>query len=109
MRNYKDKTLAALLALFGGIFGLHRFYLGQNGKGFIMILLSIFTLGVVTSIIGIIDFVAFLSMSQETFDLNTIIRMISCDVPPGTDLTTGAIKRANLQAREIPRIGEIEE
>lgn len=68
MRNYKDKTLAALLALFGGIFGLHRFYLGQNGKGFIMILLSIFSLGVVTSIIGIIDFVAFLSMNQETFD-----------------------------------------
>src|SRR5690606_36028946 len=69
MRKYKDKNLAALLAFFGGIAGLHRFYLGQNGKGFLMILLSIFTMGILGSIIGVIDSIVFLSMSEETFDL----------------------------------------
>lgn len=68
MRNYKNKNLAALLAFFGGIVGLHRFYLGQNGKGFLMIILSIFTMGVLGSIIGVIDSIAFLSMSEEKFD-----------------------------------------
>src|SRR5690606_41221281 len=69
MRKYKDKNLAALLAFFGGIAGLHRFYLGQNGKGFLMILLSIFTMGILGSIIGVIDSIVFLSMSEETVDL----------------------------------------
>lgn len=68
MRNYKNKNLAALLAFFGGIIGLHRFYLGQNGRGFLMILLSIFTFGALSSIIGIMDCVAFLLMSEERFD-----------------------------------------
>src|SRR5690606_25590470 len=68
MRNYKNKNLAALLAFFGGIVGLHRFYLGQNGKGFMMIILSVLTMGVLGSIIGVIDSIAFLSMSEEKFD-----------------------------------------
>lgn len=69
MRKYKDKNLAALLAFFGGIAGLQRFYLGQNGKGFLMIFLSIITMGILGSIIGVIDSIVFLTMSEEAFDL----------------------------------------
>src|SRR5690606_28358833 len=69
MRKYKDNNLTALLAFLGGIAGLQRFYLGQKGKGFLMILLSIFTMGILGSIIGVIDSIVFLSMSEETFDL----------------------------------------
>ena len=68
MRNYKNKNLAALLAFFGGIVGLHRFYLGQNGRGVMMIILSIFTMGLLGSIIGVVDSIAFLSMNEEKFD-----------------------------------------
>ncbi|MEL6275986.1 MAG: NINE protein [Bacteroidota bacterium] len=59
----KDKNLAAVLAFFGGVFGLHRFYLGQIGLG---ILYCIFF--PIASIIGVIDAIVLLSMDEETFD-----------------------------------------
>lgn len=68
MRKEKDKNLTALLAFFGGVVGLQRFYLGQKGLGFLMIFLAIFTMGVVSSIIGVIDAILFLTMSNEKFD-----------------------------------------
>ena len=58
----KDKNLAAVLAFFGGAFGLHRFYLGQIALAFIYF---IPVLGVV---LGIIDAITLLSMDQEQFD-----------------------------------------
>lgn len=36
----KSKLVAGLLALFGGVFGLHSFYLGYMGKGILHILLA---------------------------------------------------------------------
>lgn len=68
MRKPKNKNLAALLAFFGGIIGLQRFYLGQIGLGFFMIILAILTVGVVSSIIGLIDSIVFLTMSEDKFD-----------------------------------------
>lgn len=59
----KDKNLAAVLAFFGGYFGLHRFYLGQIGLG---VLYCIFF--PIAIIIGVIDAILLLSMDQDTFD-----------------------------------------
>lgn len=68
MNNSKNKILTALLAFFGGIVGLHRFYLGQIGLGILMIFLSLISLGAIGSIVGIIDSIIFLSMSNEKFE-----------------------------------------
>ena len=61
----KDKTTAALLAIFLGSFGAHRFYLGQTGAGFLCL---IFFRTFIPAIIALIDFIVFLTMSQESFD-----------------------------------------
>ncbi len=62
----KNKNIAALLAFFFGIFGVHRFYLGQTGLG--IVYLVFFWLGF-PAIIGLIDAIIFLSMDQDEFDM----------------------------------------
>ena len=59
----KDKTLAGLLALILGIFGVHRFYLGQIKLGILYLILP-----GISVILGVIDAVIFLTMDQEDFD-----------------------------------------
>ena len=61
MANYttttsdKKRTVALLLCIFGGFFGLHQFYVGRIGKG----LLYMFTCGFL--LIGVmIDFLSIL-------------------------------------------------
>lgn len=61
----KTKTTTALLAFFFGGFGLHRFYLGQKGKA-VVSLLFFWTL--IPTLIGIIDFIVFISMEDERFN-----------------------------------------
>lgn len=64
-RDKKDKVIAAVLALFGGSFGIHRFYLGNTGSGIAHIL---FCWTMIPSIVSFVDCVGFLTMSQEAFD-----------------------------------------
>jgi TM2 domain-containing membrane protein YozV len=61
----KNKITAALLAFFLGSFGAHKFYLGQTSKGILFIL---FIWTTVPSILAFIDFIVFLSMSDEKFN-----------------------------------------
>ncbi len=53
------------MALFGSTFGLHRFYLGQVGKGILSIL---FLWTFVPTLIGVIDFLYFLVIGEAKFD-----------------------------------------
>ena len=63
----KDKNIAAILSFPPfGTFGLHRFYLGQIGLGILYFVL--FATGIST-LLGFIDFIAFLSMDNELFNV----------------------------------------
>lgn len=64
----KSKLAAALLAFFLGGLGVHRFYLGQVGLGFlyIVIFLLVGWTGI-SSIIALIDFIVIITMSDERF------------------------------------------
>mgnify|MGYP002626130972 CR=1 FL=1 len=78
--SMKNKNVAGLLALFFGIFGTHRFYLGQRGIGILYILA--FFLGMMITVasdgeapfimapavISFIDAVLFFSMPKADFD-----------------------------------------
>jgi len=61
----KSKSTATLLAFFLGGFGIHRFYLGQSGKGF-MYLIFFWTL--IPAFIALFDFIGFLMMPENTFN-----------------------------------------
>ena len=62
----KNKGLTTILALFFGVFGVHRFYLGQKFLGVLYIVLF-FVFGL-SFIISLIDVLGFLFMSKERFD-----------------------------------------
>jgi len=61
----KNKTTAALFALFLGWFGVHRFYLRQPGLGILYIVL--FSMGI-SVVLGIIDAIVLLAMDPAEFD-----------------------------------------
>lgn len=63
--NGKTKIAAALFAFFLGGFGAHKFYLGQIGLGFVYL---IFCWTFIPAIIAFIEFILFLTMSDETFN-----------------------------------------
>lgn len=79
IQGMKNKKVAAALAFFFGIWGVHRFYLGQRFLGvlyFLMFFMGMlflienedFPLIAVPAILGFIDFVLFLAMPKEDFD-----------------------------------------
>lgn len=65
IKTRKDKTTAALLALFLGWMGAHRFYLGQGGLGiFYLILMG----AGISFFLGFLDFLVLTFGSKEKFD-----------------------------------------
>jgi TM2 domain-containing membrane protein YozV len=65
----KDKTNAALLALFLGPIGAHKFYLGRTGVGVLYLILTCtFVLAFIPAIAGFIDFVILALMDKDEFN-----------------------------------------
>ena len=71
----KDHVAAGLLAIFLGSLGIHKFYLGYNTPGFIILAVtivgSIFSLGIAglaMVVISIVEGVLYLSKSQTEFE-----------------------------------------
>jgi TM2 domain-containing membrane protein YozV len=63
-----QRITAGLLAIFFGWLGIHKFYLGYNTAGIIMIVVSIFTCGSIMSIIGLIEGIIYLTKTDEQFN-----------------------------------------
>lgn len=70
----KNKFVAGILALFLGVLGIHKFYLGCTTAGIVMLvvfLLGIILLGIPSFIIGIIAFIEaliYFFKSDEAFE-----------------------------------------
>ena len=61
----KDKNTAAILALFMGTIGVHKFYLGRIGAGIIYL---IFSFTFIPTLLGLIDFFVLALMDQDEFN-----------------------------------------
>lgn len=63
--NRKSKMVAALLAIFFGSFGLHKFYLGKVVWGLIYLFLFWSS---ISMILGFIEGIYYLTMSDKDFE-----------------------------------------
>lgn len=76
----KDHVAAGLLAIFLGTLGIHKFYLGYNTSGFIMLAVtiigSIVTFGLAAGvmwIISIVEGILYLTKSQSEFEYSYVV------------------------------------
>ena len=76
----KDHVAAGLLAIFLGMFGVHKFYLGYNNAGFIMLAVTVIG-GIVTLtmaslivwVIAIVEGFIYLLQSQTEFERTYVV------------------------------------
>lgn len=61
----KDKNVAAILALFLGGIGVHKFYLGRTGAGLLYLL---FSLTMIPALLAVIDFFVLALMDTDEFN-----------------------------------------
>lgn len=64
-RHNRNKGVAAVLALFLGGLGAHKFYLGQTGSGLLYLL---FFWTWIPAIIAFVEAIIYLTKSDEDFD-----------------------------------------
>lgn len=65
----KSRIVAILLAFFLGLFGVHKFYLYQNKRGLLMLLLTITGFGIFVSGLWLIsDFLSLVLMGDNEFN-----------------------------------------
>ena len=111
----KSKTTAILLCLFLGGFGIHKFYLGESGKG-IMYLLFFWT--GIPCLLALFGFIGLLVMSDDEF--NWKYNHVSSRAPqaaPNNNVNTIAINMggapqsstANSNSDEIMKLYEMKE
>ncbi|MBT8232751.1 MAG: NINE protein [Saprospiraceae bacterium] len=98
----KSKGTAIALAFFGGIIGLHKFYLRDIGSGIFYLVLFYMMTGVLrfplTAILGIIDAFTLIGMSQEKFD-----KKYNKNAPSFSERRTRRSRRRNRNYEEPQR------
>lgn len=65
----KSKVVAGLLGIFLGVFGVHRFYLGNTSGGLVMLLTTVLTLGLFAPLVafwGLIEGIVILCGGRKT-------------------------------------------
>ena len=65
VKNKKEKNTAVLLSLFLGGIGVHKFYLGINGHGFLYL---VFSWTFIPLILSLFNFFSLLFMSNDKFN-----------------------------------------
>ena len=73
----RNRIAAALLAFFLGGLGIHKFYMNKPGAGIVMLLIGLFGWmlifpTVIICLIALVEFVIYLTMTDETFDVTYI-------------------------------------
>ena len=66
----KSKVVAGILGILLGSLGVHKFYLGYNKEGLIMLLVTLLTCGfggTVMAVIGLIEGIMYITKSDEEF------------------------------------------
>lgn len=63
----KEKTVAGILGILLGGFGVHHFYLGSMTSGVIVLVVTIITCGI-GGLIGLVEGILLLIMSDEEFN-----------------------------------------
>lgn len=94
----KNRVTAAILALFLGWAGIHRFYLRQPGYAIFYILLMGFG---ISFVLGLIDALFFFLMSDEQFDL----KYNGGETYPSTIRQRHRVRKGPYAKRQSPRPG----
>lgn len=65
-KTYRDRKVAAILAIVLGGAGIHKFYLGKVGQGLLCI---VFSWTFIPMLLGFIEGIIYLLMSDKSFAL----------------------------------------
>lgn len=86
----KSKVAAGVLAILLGGLGVHKFYLGYTKEGVILLAVTLVSFGMlawVSTIVGIIEGVIYLTKTDEDFDATYValrsVPALDCLVPAG--------------------------
>ncbi len=63
----KSKVTAGVLAILLGWLGIHKFYLGYAASGILLIIITLVTCGIVSSFIGLIEGILYLTKTDVEF------------------------------------------
>lgn len=65
----KQRIFAIILCFFLGLLGIHKFYLNQNKRGLLILILTLTGIGLIISIPWVItDFLKLILMSDQEFN-----------------------------------------
>lgn len=62
-----SRIAAAVIGVFCGSVGIHRFYMGHTNAGIVYLVVGVVTAGTVTSVVGLIDGIIYLLATDEEF------------------------------------------